>query len=98
MEFTLWLGPLPIRWLARMEQVSSQGFVDRQLKGPFQKWVHNHRFESIDDANTRVIDSITLALRPHLLWGPVGLFMRIGLPILFAFRAWRTRRLLETIA
>lgn len=97
MEFTLWLGPLPIRWLARMEQVSRQGFVDRQLKGPFRQWVHDHRFESIDEANTRVIDSITFALRPHLLLGPVGLVLRIGLPFLFAFRAWRTRRLLETI-
>jgi len=35
MEFTLWVGPLPVRWLAHIEQVSGEGFTDRQLRGPF---------------------------------------------------------------
>jgi hypothetical protein len=30
-----------------------------------------------------------------LSWGVIGLAMWLGLPFLFAFRAWKTRRLLE---
>jgi ligand-binding SRPBCC domain-containing protein len=34
MAFTMWLGLLPVHWLARIEAVSDTGFTDRQL-GPF---------------------------------------------------------------
>lgn len=94
-EFTMWLGPLPVRWLARIEAVSSTGFTDRQLDGPFAEWVHRHTFVAVDEHTTDVLDEITTRLRPHLLWWPVGLGMQLGLPILFAFRAWKTRRLLQ---
>jgi ligand-binding SRPBCC domain-containing protein len=95
MEFTLWLGPLPVRWLARIEQVTPDGFCDRQLRGPFQEWVHRHQFIAIDNTTAEVRDEIRLSLRPHLLWRIVGLGMRLGLPALFAYRGWKTRRMLE---
>jgi ligand-binding SRPBCC domain-containing protein len=44
MEFTMWLGPLPLYWKAIIEDVSENGFVDRQLKGPFAAWQHRHTF------------------------------------------------------
>jgi len=96
MDFTLWLTFLPIRWLARIEDVTPTGFTDHQLRGPFKKWVHRHTFIPIDNASTEVVDEIECILRPHILWGPVGLGMRLTLPILFAYRGWKTRRLLET--
>ena len=34
-------------------------------------------------------------MRRHLLWGPVGLGMSLNLPVLFAYRQWQTRRLLD---
>ena len=40
-------------------------------------------------------DEITLKIRVHPIWGLVGIGMRLGLPILFAYRAWKTKRLLE---
>ena len=95
MDFTLWFGPLPIRWSASIEDVSQTGFTDRQLSGPFGAWVHRHSFVRLDDETTEVIDAITLRLKPHPLWGPVGLGFVLGLPVLFAFRGWKTRRLLE---
>jgi ligand-binding SRPBCC domain-containing protein len=94
MAFTMWLGPLPIRWLAHIEAVSDTGFTDRQLGGPFAKWVHRHTFVAVDENTTEVLDEITLQLRLHLIWWPVGLGMWLGLPILFAFRAWKTKRML----
>ncbi len=98
MEFTLWLGPLPIRWLARIEDVGPTGFVDRQLRGPFGHWVHRHSFVPVDETTTAVVDEISFRLQPHPFWGLVGLGMWLNLPLLFAYRAWRTRQLLETQA
>jgi ligand-binding SRPBCC domain-containing protein len=95
MAFTMWLGPFPVHWLARIEMVSATGFTDRQLSGPFSEWVHRHTFVALDQNTTEVVDEITLRLRPHLLWLPVGLGMWLGLPILFAYRAWKTKRMLS---
>jgi len=95
MSFTLWLGPLPIHWLARIENVSPSGFTDRQLRGPFSEWVHRHTYKAVNDQVTDVIDEITLKTRFHPIWGLVGIGMRLGLPILFAYRAWKTKRILR---
>jgi ligand-binding SRPBCC domain-containing protein len=95
MEFRMWLGPLPVRWRAHIGQVSPTGFSDQQLVGPFRHWVHRHTFVPVDEGGTAVVDEIQAGLRWHLLWGPVGLAMWLGLPLLFAYRGWKTRRLLE---
>ena len=94
MDFTMWLGPLPLRWLARIEDVGPSGFTDRQLRGPFQEWVHRHTFVSVDEATTAVVDEIDLSLRTRLWWRLVGLGMWLSLPLLFAYRGWKTRQLL----
>lgn len=96
MDFTMWLGPLPVHWLARIETVSPDGFTDRQVRGPFAEWIHRHTFIAVDEQTTDVLDDITLSLRPHPFWYPIGLSMYLGLPILFAFRAWKTKKLLES--
>jgi ligand-binding SRPBCC domain-containing protein len=95
MDFTLWLGPLPLRWVARIEHVGPNGFTDRQLRGPFRRWVHRHSFRSVDETTTAVIDEIEAELRPHPFWAIVGLGMWLNMPLLFAYRGWKTRRLLE---
>jgi ligand-binding SRPBCC domain-containing protein len=94
MDFTIWLGPLPIRWVARIEGVSKEGFSDRQLRGPFKDWVHRHSFVRVDDRTTQVQDQIEANFRPHLLWGPVGLGMWLSLPLMFSYRARQTRKYL----
>ncbi|MCX7670507.1 MAG: hypothetical protein N2439_10605 [Anaerolineae bacterium] len=96
MDFTLWAGPIPLRWTARIEAVTPIGFSDRQMRGPFARWLHRHTFVRVDDAITEVVDEIEAELKRHPLWGPIGLVLWIGLPVLFAYRGWRTRRLLET--
>lgn len=94
MDFSLKLGPFPIRWLAQIESVTSTGFTDRQLRGPFAEWAHQHKFSAVDENTTDVIDEITLRLSRDPIKFFLGLGMRLGLPFLFAFRAWKTRRLL----
>lgn len=95
MDFTLWLGLLPVHWLAHVEAVSPDGFTDRQLRGPFAAWEHRHTFIAVNEHTTDVVDEITLQFRLHPLWYPVGLGMWLGLPMLFAWRAWKTQKLLE---
>ena len=95
MDFTMWMGPLPVRWLAHIENVSITGFTDRQMHGPFGQWVHCHSFVQVDERTTDVLDEVTVELRAHPLWGPVGLGMWLTLPLLFAYRAWKTKRILE---
>lgn len=46
-------------------------FVEQQVAGPFQKWIHEHRFESTDDGRTVLIDRIEFE-KPG---GAVGLIM-----------------------
>ena len=95
MDFTMWLGPFPICWLARIEAVSPSGFTDRQLRGPFAGWIHRHIFTAVDDRTTDVVDEVSLHLRSHPVWWLVGKGMQVGLPGLFAYRAWKTRRILQ---
>jgi ligand-binding SRPBCC domain-containing protein len=96
MDFTLWLGPLPIRWLAIIEDISPNGFTDRQVEGPFLSWHHQHSFLPIEKGQTEIIDEISFSIKNNPFWGMVGLALGVSLPILFAFRAWKTRRLLSS--
>lgn len=93
--FTLWLGPLPVRWRAFISQVSPTGFSDHQWEGPFRYWVHHHTFVPLDANTTEVVDDVRAALKWHAWWGTIGLALWVGLPLLFAFRAWKTQSLLE---
>lgn len=95
MDFTLWAEPVPLRWVARIEGASGAGFIDRQVRGPFASWVHRHEFATVDDAATEVIDRVEAELKRHAMWGPIGWLMWSGMPLLFAFRARQTKRLLE---
>ena len=95
MDFSLGVGPISVRWVAQIESVSANGFTDRQVKGPFKEWVHRHNFTAVDAQTTEVVDEISLRLCSHPWWWLVGLGMRLGLPVLFAFRAYKTRRMLE---
>lgn len=95
-EFTLWFGPLPLRWTARHEPgPTPESFADVQLRGPMAYWRHEHIFREVP-GGVELTDRVTLAHKPGI-W---GIFTRLafdGLPlrILFAFRHWRTRRALQ---
>lgn len=92
LEFRLWFGPIPVRWLARHEPGPiATSFTDRMVEGPLAYWVHQHIFEPVPEG-VALIDRITLAHKPGL----VGLLTRLvfdGLPLrfLFVYRHWRTR-------
>jgi ligand-binding SRPBCC domain-containing protein len=96
-DFTLWFGPLPVRWVALHSQVDPRrGFVDEMVRGPLRRWRHEHAFAAESADVTVVSDRITYDYRPGLggLFGR-AFFAGPGLRLLFAYRSWATRRALE---
>jgi ligand-binding SRPBCC domain-containing protein len=71
-------------------------FVDVQLRGPYRRWIHTHRFESVP-GGTRIVDDVDYALP---LW-PAGEVARpivaFQLGRIFRYRSDATRRLIETV-
>lgn len=100
LAFRLWAGPLPLAWRSRIEELEGaedgdRGFRDRLLEGPFAHWLHRHRFRAAGDGLTEVSDDVEARLASHPMWWLVGAKMWLGLPLMFAYRRWKTRRLLE---
>ena len=95
MAFTLAFAFVQLRWVARIENVTPNGFIDRQTQGPFRAWVHTHAYAQIDANTTDVLDNVHAELRTDFPWLFVGLGMWLSMPMLFAYRAWKTKQLLE---
>jgi len=93
LDFRLWFGPIPVRWIARHEPgPTATSFQDRMIEGPLSSWLHQHMFSEVPDG-VELIDRVTFEHKP----GFSGLMTRLlfgGLPlhILFLYRHWRTRR------
>jgi ligand-binding SRPBCC domain-containing protein len=97
--FTLWVGPLPLRWQAVHRGVSERGFTDVQASGPARKWEHTHTFTPIGDQTTRIDEHIEYEHRGGFL----GLVTRLlfswpNLFFMFSYRKWITRRACRRLA
>jgi ligand-binding SRPBCC domain-containing protein len=58
-----WHG-IPLRWTSEIEAWDPPyRFVDRQVRGPYRLWHHEHRFSDAD-GGTRMVDEVTYAV-----WG-----------------------------
>ncbi len=92
-EFTMWMGPIPVRWKAEHSNVSQTSFTDTQVSGPMKSWVHTHTFRSLGDDLTEVHEHIEFEHFGGLkgLWSRM-LFPKIGLNVLFSIRKRITRR------
>lgn len=67
-SYRLRLGPVPVRWKTRIERWEpGRRFVDRQLRGPYRLWWHEHRFEA-DGERTHMEDRVYYTLP----FGPLG--------------------------
>lgn len=81
-EFTLWFGPLPLRWLAVHTGVDpASGFTDTQARGPMKRWIHRHHWQTDGRGHTVMEDRVEyehhagarglltrLLFAPPLLW------------------------------
>lgn len=61
-EFRLFLGLLPLTWLARHTECEEYRlFTDEQISGPFESWVHRHQFEP-ENGKTKLTDAIAFSI------------------------------------
>ncbi len=61
-EFRLWLGIIPITWIARHTECEEYKiFVDVQEQGPLKSWMHRHFFTAQDN-KTLLTDEIKYEL------------------------------------
>ena len=61
-EFRLMLGPITVRWVAHhIECQKYSFFVDKQIEGPVDYWLHRHQFV-VEHGQTRLTDSIDYQL------------------------------------
>ncbi|MBW4671014.1 MAG: cyclase [Cyanomargarita calcarea GSE-NOS-MK-12-04C] len=92
-EFRLFLGPLPLTWLARHTEYSEYRlFTDRQLSGPFESWTHRHKFEP-ENGKTRLTDEVFFSIpggEPLEFFG--GWLMQAQLKAMFRYRHEVTQR------
>jgi ligand-binding SRPBCC domain-containing protein len=57
-EFRLFIGMIPVRWVARhIEYEKYRIFIDQQVIGPMKYWLHRHQFVE-EKGKTRLTDSI----------------------------------------
>ena len=71
-EFRLWIGPIPVTWIAvHTAYEHNRLFVDEQEKGPFAYWRHQHIFEPDGDGcilRDEIDYSVPLGLDPLVGW------------------------------
>jgi len=89
-DYRIRIHGIPIRWLTEItEWEAPHRFVDVQLKGPYQWWHHEHRFESCKEG-TRIIDEVEF--RAPLYWLTHSLIVERDVGRIFDYRAQALKR------
>ena len=94
-EVDLEIGPLT--WQARHTAYErNRLFVDEQVRGPFRRWVHQHVFEALGPARSRLTDRVVFELPGGRLVNRVAApAVRIALRQMFAHRHAVTKHACE---
>ncbi len=94
-DYRLSLHGVPMTWKTVIDRWEpGRAFVDRQLAGPYAKWVHLHTFEAAD-AGTWIRDQVTYVVPFDPLSRPVrALFVTPTVERIFAHRHEVIARLL----
>ena len=98
LDFRLWWLVMPLTWRAFIREYDPPyRFVDVQVRGPYARWEHRHRFLE-EDGGTWVEDRVTY----RLPMGPLGvaahaLVVRRQLRALWEYRRRRLEALLAPV-
>jgi ligand-binding SRPBCC domain-containing protein len=97
MEFRLFLGILPLTWLARHTKYEKYRlFVDEQISGPFESWIHRHEFTP-ENGKTRLTDAISFAMPGGDVTELIsGWLVQLQLEAMFRYRHYVTKRECES--
>lgn len=95
-DYRISLHGLPLRWRSEITAWEPpHRFVDQQLRGPYRRWVHEHRFVEVP-GGTEIVDHVRYAV-----WGGAlvdRLFVARDLERIFAYRQRRIGELLAPAA
>ncbi len=95
MRFTLWLGPLPLHWMAQIETDSprASSTARSQVRSSFGSTATASQRSKA--AASVVKDDVTARLKRNPVWWLAGAGMWLGMPILFAYRGWKTSKIVR---
>ena len=89
-DYRIRLRGIPIRWRTEIAEWQPPArFVDRQLRGPYRQWIHEHRFEE-KNGGTECFDVVCYAVLGGALVN--RFFVRRDVEKIFEFRR---RKMLE---
>lgn len=84
------------RWHSKIMLLRPYEYVDEMLTGPFKKWKHIHKFQSIDDKQTEVTDVVEFELPYSIIGKLFEGYAYKQLQDLFEHRKLATIKSLET--
>ncbi|OAB55474.1 cyclase [Leptolyngbya valderiana BDU 20041] len=92
-EFNIYLGPIPVRWVARHTEFDRYRlFTDVQAEGPMESWTHRHQFAE-EDGKTRLTDAIAYQMPGSPISETLmGWFVEDRLRDMFRYRHEVTKR------
>ena len=84
-DYALRVRGVPLRWQSEITVWDPpHRFIDRQVRGPYRRWVHEHRFVSLDGGGTLVEDRVEYAVPGGRLVH--ALFVKRDVQAIFAYR------------
>ncbi|MGI9591001.1 MAG: SRPBCC family protein [Myxococcota bacterium] len=94
-EYQLLLFGVPFGWQTRISRWEpDEAFVDEQIRGPYRRWVHTHRFHE-RGVETEIIDEVEWAL-PLQPFGEIARpLVRRQLERIFDYRAEAIRAIFQ---
>jgi ligand-binding SRPBCC domain-containing protein len=94
-DYRLRMRGLPLRWRTLIKEWQPpHRFVDEQIRGPYQQWIHEHTFEA-RDGGTLARDVVRYVV--PLDWLVHRWFVRPDIKKIFQFRTEALRRRFATL-
>lgn len=95
-EYQLKIYYIPFHWITEIiAWEPPYRFTDTQLKGPYRRWIHEHRFEEIE-GGTKMTDRVEYAV-PGGIFAPMihQLFVKKDIQKIFSFRQQKCQELFQ---
>jgi ligand-binding SRPBCC domain-containing protein len=94
-----WVGPVPIV-IEAVHRACQPGvsFVDEMVRGPFARWVHEHRFEAVDASTSWLVDDVEYELPLGALGAVASRLVERRVERMFAYRHQVTLAAMKQLA